>query len=93
MPELYELLHDEEIFIRIEAIDAICHVIDAIDTKTIEKELIPPLLKVLSLSNNDEVELRLSRLFGSIVHSLIKSELHIKYKEQLFGYFKQIVDH
>jgi HEAT repeat protein len=93
LPELYEFLHDEEIFIRIEAIEAISHVVDEIDVKTVEKELIPPLLKMLTLGVHDEIDLRFSKMFGSIVFSLVKLELHLKYKEKLFSYYRQLLDH
>ena len=91
--ELYEFLHDEEIFIRIEAIEAISHVVDEIDIKTLEKELMPALLKMLTLGVHDEIDLRFSKIFGRIVFSLVKSELHLKYKEKLFNYYRQLLDH
>ena len=93
LAELYEFLHDEEIFIRIEAIEAISHVVDEIDVKTVEKELIPALLKMLTLGVHDEIDLRFSKMFGSIVFSLVKLELHLKYKEKLFNYYRQLLDH
>lgn len=67
--------------------------VDDIDVKTVEKELIPPLLKMLTLGVHDEIDLRLSKMFGSIVFSLVKLELHLKYKEQLFSYYRQLLDH
>jgi hypothetical protein len=32
-------------------------------------------------------------MFGSIVFSLVKLELHLKYKEKLFNYYRQLLDH
>jgi HEAT repeat protein len=60
LAELYEFLHDEEVFIRIEAVEAISHIVDEIDTNTLEKELMPPLLKLLTLGVHEEVDLRMS---------------------------------
>lgn len=56
LPLLYELIDDEEIFVRIEAVEAISNVTEALDTKTLEKELIPPLLKLLTLGLHDEID-------------------------------------
>ena len=93
LPLLYELIDDEEIFVRIEAVEAISNVTEALDTKTLEKELIPPLLKLLTLGLHDEIDQRMSRMIGSIVYCLINSELHLKYKEQLLNYYKTLLDH
>lgn len=54
IPEVIELCNDEEIFIRIQALEAIFYVVEKIETDLIESEIIPPLLKILQ-SDHDEV--------------------------------------
>lgn len=48
---------------------------------------------MLTLGVHDEIDIRLSKMFGSIVFSLVKLELHLKYKEKLFSYYRQLLDH
>ena len=41
LPEIYELLNDEESHVRVEAIEAILEVLEHIDSNKIEQEFIP----------------------------------------------------
>jgi len=59
----------------------------------VEKELIPALLKMLTLGVHDDIDLRFSKILGRIVFTLVKSELHLKHKEKLFNYYRQLLDH
>lgn len=55
IPELCELLNDEETYIRIEAMEGISYVLETLDEATIERELIPNLLKMLVFADNHDV--------------------------------------
>lgn len=48
LPELYELLNDEEVMVRLEAIEASIEVLDAMGPTNLAKQFTPPLLKMLS---------------------------------------------
>ena len=56
LPEIYELLNDEEIYVRIEVIEAVLEVLEHLQLEMIEQEFIPNFLKALVVSNNhDEI--------------------------------------
>jgi hypothetical protein len=74
--------------VRIEAIEASIEVLDTMGLENVEKEFIPPFLKMLNLRNLDEdFAPRMSKMIGKISHKLMINELHLKYKEQIFNYF------
>ncbi len=61
IPEICELINDEENFIQIEAIDGLQYVLETLDVEVIEKEIIPSFLKLLIIENHhDEVVERMS---------------------------------
>lgn len=89
IPELIELCNDEEIFIRIEAIEAITYVVEQLDTDIIDREIIQPLLKIL-LSDHDEIIERASAIVGRMVYKLsLKDSLHLKYQDDFVEFYKQ----
>ena len=53
------MCNDEEIFIRLEAVEALSYVLETLDVELLEQEFIPPLLKLL-LSDHDEILIRMS---------------------------------
>jgi hypothetical protein len=55
LPDLCELLNDEETYIRIEAIEGIQYVLESLDEVMIERELMPNLLKMMIIENNHEL--------------------------------------
>ena len=57
------MCNDEEIFIRVEAVEALSYVLETLDAELIEKEFIPPLLKLLQ-SQHDEIVMRMSQILG-----------------------------
>jgi hypothetical protein len=52
LPEICELLNDEETYIRIEVIEGVSYVLETLDEEMIERELIPNLLKMLVFEDN-----------------------------------------
>ena len=94
LPEIYELLNDEDAYVRIEAIEAILEVLDHIEPNKIEQEFIPNFLKALVFENNhDGIIARMGKMIGRIAHKLSFFELHIKYKDQILGFYKSILSH
>jgi len=54
IPEICELLNDEETQIRIEAMESISYVLETLNEEVIERELIPNLLKMLVFEDNHD---------------------------------------
>ena len=52
LPEIYELLNDEESYIRMEAIEAILEVLEHLDAKHVEEDFVPNMLKAMDLESN-----------------------------------------
>ena len=91
---MYELLNDEESYVRIEVIEAVLEVLEHLELKTIETEFIPNFLKALVVNNNhDEIVARMARLIGPIVHKLSAFDLHLKYKEPILTFYKEMINH
>ena len=94
MPEIYELLDDEESYVRIEAIEAILEVLEKLELSTIEENVMPNLIKGLDLEQNHiENVVRMSKMIGKIVYKLSHFDLHTKYQEQFLTFFKGIISH
>ena len=49
LPEIYELLNDEESYVRIEAIEAVLQVLENLELSVIEENFMPPLIKGLDI--------------------------------------------
>lgn len=82
LPEIFELLNDEESYVRIEVIEAILEILEHLQIETIETQFIPNFLKALVLSNNhDEIIARMAKMIGRIVHKLSAFDLHLKYQQ------------
>ena len=47
LPEIYDLLNDEESYVRIEVIEAILEILEHLSLETIETQFIPNFLKAL----------------------------------------------
>ena len=93
LPEIYELLNDEESHVRVEAIEAILEVLEHIDSNKIEQEFIPSFLKALVFQNNhDEIIARMAMMLGKIAYKLSFFELHLKYKAEILGFYKSIIN-
>ena len=62
LPEIYELVNDEDPQVRIEAIEALLEVLESLDIKSIEEEFTPNLLKTLeNIDRNSEIIERMSK--------------------------------
>lgn len=95
LPEIYELLNDEESYVRIEVIEAILEILEHLQLETIEQQFIPNFLKAIKIQKNqpDEIVARMATLIGKIVYKLSTFDLHLKYKEPILAFFKMIIEH
>lgn len=94
LPEIYELLNDEESYVRVEVIEAILEILEHLQLNIIETQFIPNFLKALVISNNhDEIIARMAKMIGRVVHKLSAFDLHTKYKEQILAFYRDIINH
>ncbi len=94
LPEIYELLVDEESYVRVEAIEATLEILEQLDLDIIEEKFMPGLIKGLDIEENHiENIVRMSKMIGKIVYKLSHFELHTKYQEQFLTFFRGIVSH
>ena len=80
MPEIIELVNDEELYVSIEALEGLLEVLDHVDSETIEKEIMPNILKLIARDNRiQEITVRMAAIIGKVVFKLSKSGMHRKY--------------
>jgi hypothetical protein len=82
IPEICELINDEETFIKIEAIEGLLHILETLSSELIEREVVPSLLKLLNVVNvPDEVIERMAQIIGPICYKIQKiDDMHLKYQ-------------
>jgi hypothetical protein len=80
LPELIELLNDEEAYIRIEALEIMTEILELMSAEIVEKEFIPVIFNTMEATIEDII-LRLANIIGKIVYKLQNMEqMHLKYK-------------
>ena len=88
LPEIFELLNDEESYIRIEAIEALLEVLEHLDAKKVEESFVPNMIKAFEIEHNhDEIILKMAEIIGRIVYKLSTYDLHMKYKDKILTFF------
>jgi hypothetical protein len=93
LPEIVELLNDESSDVRIEAVEGILCVLQHLDTKMIEEEFIPNLIKALNFEKNAEENIqRMAKLIGEIAFKLSNFGLHLKYQDQILTFYKRVCE-
>jgi hypothetical protein len=95
IPEICELINDDETFIKIEAIEGLQYILETLSVELIEKELVPSLLKLLNVNNvHDEVMIRMAEIIGPISYKLSKlDDMHLKYQPQILEFYSAICVH
>ncbi len=92
IPNLIELLNDEESYIKIEGIACTVEIMDKLSQEEIEKEFIPVVFNVIDC-NVEEIMIRLSHMLGKIVYELRRYDLNLKHKAKLVEFFQTICNH
>ena len=69
MPELIELLNDEEAYIRIEALEILTDILGEIDIETVEKDYLPNLINTFDVGI-EEIDLRMAKIIGNVIYQL-----------------------
>ena len=69
LPELIELLNDEEAYIRIEALEILTDILGEIDVETVEKDYLPNLINTFDVGI-EEIDLRMAKIIGNVVYQL-----------------------
>ena len=95
IPELCELINDEETFIKIESLEAFQYILETLSCELIEKEIVPSFLKLLNTENqHDEVMDRMSAIIGPVASKLHqKEDLHLKYQQQILDFYRVASQH
>eukprot|EP00210_Caulerpa_lentillifera_P001423 g1366.t1 len=71
LPELFELLTDEKIAVKVKALEALIHSMSILDTNTINKTVIPVLKTFMQPRELEfELQISLSKLFGSLMEQI-----------------------
>lgn len=92
MPELIELLNDEEAYIRIEALDVMADHLDHLEGNDLESEFVKEVLRTAS-ADVEEIQTRFAELIGKIAYRLQPFGLHVKHKLTFVDFFKLMVNH
>jgi hypothetical protein len=69
LPELIELLNDEEAYIRIEALEILTDILGEIDVETVEKDYLPNLINTFDVGI-EEIDLRMAKIIGNVIYQL-----------------------
>jgi hypothetical protein len=69
LPELIELLNDEETYIRIEALEILTDILSEIDLETVEKDYLPNLINTFDVGI-EEIDFRMAKLIGNVIYQL-----------------------
>lgn len=69
LSELFELLNDEESYIRIEALEILTDYLNYLTPEDIENEFVKELLKTTE-ADNEEIQQRLAEIIGKVVYQL-----------------------
>ena len=93
MPEIIELVNDEELYVSIEALEGLLEVLEHVDAETIEKEIMPNILKLIAKDNRiQEITVRMAAIIGKVVWKLSKSGMHRKYQNEFVEFYHRICD-
>lgn len=57
LPTLLDFINDEDIHIQIDAIEAVCEVLDQLSEEEIEKEFVPCILNNMDIENQAQIEI------------------------------------
>lgn len=63
VPEVCYLCNDEDIHIRIDAIEALSYVLDVCEVEMVEREFTPPMVKLFA-SEHEEIQVKMSKIVG-----------------------------
>jgi hypothetical protein len=93
LPEIIELVNDEELYVSIEALEGLLEVLEHVDAETIEKEIMPNILKLIARDNRiQEITVRMAAIIGKVVWKLSKSGMHRKYQIEFVEFFNRITE-
>lgn len=91
LPEIIELVNDEEAYIRIEALDLLADYMDQLEHDEIDKEYMPAITKTIEVGI-EEISIRLAQMIGKIAYNLKDRGYHLKYKEIFINFFKEMIE-
>ena len=61
MPEIIELVNDEESYVSVEALEGLLEVLEHVELETVEQEIMPNILKLIAQDNRiQEITVRMA---------------------------------
>lgn len=72
LPTLLDFINDEDLEIQIDAIEAVCEVLDQLQDEEIENDFLPCVLNNMDMSTQNQIEIvqRMAEAFGTVVYRL-----------------------
>ena len=95
LPEIIELVNDEESYVSVEALEGLLEVLDHVELETVESEIMPNILKLIAPDNRiQEITVRMAQIIGKVVYKLSRNpaNLHRKYQTEIIEFYKRICD-
>eukprot|EP00347_Sterkiella_histriomuscorum_P008191 403346032 len=86
LPELIELLNDEEAYIRIEVLEILTELMQHLDPMFIEKEFLQVFIDMIEVGIED-ILLRLANILGKIIHGLQIFGMHKIHIQQILDFY------
>lgn len=92
LPTLLEFVNDEDVHIQLDGVEALCEVLEQVEQEAIEEEYIPQLLHLMAIEDqSEEFITRTSAMIGKIAAKLQKFDLHLKLKEDIINFYKDLI--
>lgn len=95
LPEIIELVNDEESYVSVEALEGLLEVLEHVDLETVESEIMPNILKLIAHDNRiQEITVRMAQIIGKVVFKLSRNSanLHRKYQTEIIEFYTRICD-
>jgi hypothetical protein len=92
VPELIELINDEEAEVRIEAMAILTDFLGSLDVATIESDYLPLVFSIMEAGIED-INIKLAEIIGKVVYMLSPMGLHLTHKEKFIEFFTNICNH
>lgn len=95
LPELIDLVEDEDLHIRLDTIEALAQVLDKLTVEQIKEEYMETLFYFFDPDNHNQIEMvqQIAKMSGLVAYKLNQVDLLMDYKKEFIDFFKLICDH
>jgi hypothetical protein len=89
--ELVELINDEDMLVRLEALDVAVEIMQSkINSDQIEKDILPHFVRHLEIEKEEECDLKMSSLFGRFLFNLPLEKQRKAQAKSFINFFNRI---